>query len=360
MLRYRGAGLIRPGFIGVVLVALVIAIGLSPGQLINRATTVRYQALFAEAGGLAVGNDVTISGVKVGSVQDVVLHNGDALVTFNLRGTVQLRSDTTAHIRTGSLLGQRLLALESTGSGRMHPLDVIPRSRTSSPYSLSEALSDLTTDVAGTNTDTLNQSLDTLSATLDQIAPQLGPAFDGVTRLSQALNSRNKTLGELFKGAADFTKILTERSAQVHTLILNADDLLSVLVARRQEIMQLLANTSAVAKQLSGLVHDNESKLAPTLEKLNSVTAMLEKNRDNLSKALPGLAKFELSAGESVSSGYYYSAFAPNLFFPQLFQPFWDYYFGFRANGAPGSPPDNAGPRALFPWPSNGIPGGSR
>ena len=208
MLKYRGAGLIRPGFIGVVLAALVIAIGLSPGQLINRATTVRYQALFAEAGGLAVGNDVTISGVKVGSVQDVVLHNGDALVTFNLKGTVQLRSDTTAHIRTGSLLGQRLLALESTGSGRMHPLDVIPRSRTSSPYSLSEALSDLTTDVAGTNTDTLNQSLDTLSATLDQIAPQLGPAFDGVTRLSQALNSRNKTLGELFKGAADLTKIL--------------------------------------------------------------------------------------------------------------------------------------------------------
>ena len=155
-------------------------------------------------------------------------------------------------------------------------------------------------------------------------------------------------------------KSSTERSAQVHTLILNADDLLSVLVARRQEIMQLLANTSAVAKQLSGLVHDNESKLAPTLEKLNSVTAMLEKNRDNLSKALPGLAKFELSAGESVSSGYYYSAFAPNLFSPQLFQPFWDYHFGFRANGAPGSPPDNAGPRALFPWPSNGIPGGSR
>jgi len=360
MLKYRGAGLIRAGFIGVVLVALVIAIGLSPDQLINRATTVRYQALFAEAGGLVAGNDVTISGVKVGSVQDVVLHDGDALVTFNLKGTVQLRSDTTAHIRTGSLLGQRLLALESTGSGTMHPLDVIPRSRTSSPYSLSEAISDLTTDVAGTDTDTLNQSLDTLSATLDQIAPQLGPAFDGVTRLSQALNSRNKTLGELFKGAADVTKILTQRSAQVHTLILNADDLLSVLVARRQEIMQLLGNTSAVAKQLSGLVHDNESKLAPTLEKLNSVTAMLEKNRDNLSKALPGLAKFQITAGEAVSQGYYYTALIPDLLLPELFQPFWDYYFGFRANGAPGSPPDNAGPRALFPWPYNGIPGGSR
>ena len=43
------------------------------------------------------------------------------------------------------------------------------------------------------------------------------------------------------------------------------------------------------------------------------MTAMLEKNRDNLAKALPGLAKFELTQGETVSSGFYYNAFVPNL-----------------------------------------------
>jgi phospholipid/cholesterol/gamma-HCH transport system substrate-binding protein len=233
---------------------------------------------------------------------------------------------------------------------------VIPVSHTSSPYSLNDALSDLTTNVAETNTQSLNESLDTLSTTLNQIAPQLGPAFDGVTRLSQALNSRNQTLGELLKGAADVTKILSQRSNQVNTLILNADDLLQVLVARRQAIVQLLANTSVVAKQLSGLVHDNEAKLAPTLDKLNSVTAMLEKNRDNIAKALPGLAKYQLTQGEAVASGYYYTAFIPNAFAIPLFQPFWDFYFGFRRGANGGRPPDTAGPRALFPFPSNGIP----
>jgi phospholipid/cholesterol/gamma-HCH transport system substrate-binding protein len=357
MNKYRGAGLIRAGIIGVVLVVLVIAVGLSPDQLVQRATAVRYQALFSEAGGLAVGNDVTVSGMKVGSVSKMALHNGDALVTFTLKGNVLLGSETTAHIRTGSLLGQRVLTVESAGSGRLHPMDVIPVSHTSSPYSLNEALSDLTTNVAGTNTQTLNQSLDTLSATLNQIAPQLGPAFDGVARLSQALNSRNQTLRELLKGAADVTKILSQRSEQVNTLILNANDLLQVLVARRQEIVQLLANTSAVAKQLTGLVHDNEAKLAPTLQKLNSVTAVLEKNRDNLAKALPGLAKFQLTQGETVASGYDYTAFVPNAFLPEVFlQPFFDFYFGFRKGANAGRPPDTAGPRALFPWPSNGIP----
>lgn len=360
MNRYRGAGLIRAGFIGAVLVVLVIAVGLNPDQLIQRATMVRYDALFSEAGGLVAGNDVIVSGVKVGSVSKVALHHGDALVTFNVKGTVQLGSHTTAHIRTGSLLGQRLLALESTGSGTMHPRDVIPISRTSSPYSLSEAISDLATNVAGTDTATLNQSLDTLSATLDQIAPQLGPAFDGVTRISQALNGRNKALGELLKGAGDITGILSQRSEQLNTLILDANDLLEVLVARRQEIAQLLANTSAVATQLRGVAHDNEQKLAPALQKLNAVTAMLEKNRDNLSKALPGLAKYQLTQAETVSEGFYYTAFVPNLLVFELFQPFFDYFWGFKAYGTPGYPPDTAGPRALFPWPYNGIPGGSR
>jgi phospholipid/cholesterol/gamma-HCH transport system substrate-binding protein len=360
MIKYRGAALIRAGFIGVVLMVLVIAVGLAPDQLAQWATTVRYQALFSDGGGLATGNDVTISGTKVGSVAGMSLDHGDVLVTFTVKGSVQLGSESSAHIRTGSLLGQRVLTVESAGSRTLHPMAVIPVSRTSSPYSLSEAAGDLTTDIAGTNTETLNQSLDTLSTTLNQIAPQLGPSFDGVTRLSQTLNGRNQTLGELLKGAADVTGILSERSQQLNTLILNANDLLSTLVARRQAIARLLASTSAVAKQLSGLVHDNEAKLAPTLQKINSVTAMLEKNRDNLAKALPGLAKYELTQGETVSSGFYYNPFIPNLFQLEFFQWLFDYSFGFRAYGRPGSPPDTAGPRALFPFPFNQDPGGSR
>jgi phospholipid/cholesterol/gamma-HCH transport system substrate-binding protein len=357
MLKYRGIGLMKAGFIGAVLVVMVILVGLSPDRLMSMATNVKYQALFSEAGGLASGNDVTVSGIKVGTVSNVSLRNGDALVTFTMKGNVPLGSGTTAHIRTGTLLGERMLTLESAGSGTMHPMDVIPTSRTSSPYSLTEAVSDFTSYAGETNTATLNQSLDTLSATLNQIAPQLGPTFDALTRVSRTLNGRNKTLGDLFKSASDVTGILSDRSQQVNKLILNADDLLQVLVARRQEIVELLANTSTVAQQLSALVHDNESKLAPTLEKLNSVTAVLEKNRDNISKALPGLAKFQITVGEAISSMYAYSAFVPNFLIPQLFQPFLDYLWGFRtfdtARG-PGYP--SPVPRSLVPWPYNGIP----
>jgi phospholipid/cholesterol/gamma-HCH transport system substrate-binding protein len=357
MLKYRGASLIKAGFVGAVLMILVILVGLSPDQLVSLATSVKYKALFSEAGGLTTGNPVTVSGIKVGAVSDVELHNGDALVTFTMKGDVPLGADTTAHIRTGTLLGERVLTLESGGHGSMHAMDVIPVSRTGSPYSLTEAVTDLTTNSKGTNTEALNQSLDTLTTTLNQIAPQLGPTFDAVTRLSRTLNGRNTNLAELFKSAADVTGILADRSQQVNRLILNSDDLLQVLAARRQEIVELLSATSTVAQQISGLVHDNEAKLAPTLEKLNSVNEVLLKNKDNISKALPALAKYQVTVGEAVANGFYYSAFVPNLLIPQLFQPFMDYLFGFRtfdpARG-PGFP--SPVPRSLIAFPYNGAP----
>jgi phospholipid/cholesterol/gamma-HCH transport system substrate-binding protein len=111
-----------------------------------------------------------------------------------------------------------------------------------------------------------------------------------------------------------------------------------------------------VARELSGLVADNEAQLAPALEKLNSVTAMLERNRDSLGKAIPGLTKYQITQSEAVASGFYYNAFVANLSPAQLLQPFFDYALGFRRGTDAGQPADNAGPRAEIPFPYNGIP----
>ncbi|OBA96273.1 mammalian cell entry protein [Mycobacteriaceae bacterium 1482268.1] len=354
--KYRGSRLVRAGIIGVVLAILVIIVGLQPDSLRQLATGLRYKALFTEAGGLVEGNDVLVSGIKVGGVNSVKLQNGDALVSFTIDGKYALGSDTSAHIRTGTLLGERVLALESAGSGTLSPNTVIPITRTSSPYSLTDAVSDLTSNTAGTNTQSLNQSLDTLAETLNQIAPQLGPTFDGVSRLSRSLNNRNQSLAELLKTAGDVTGILSERSEKVNALILNANDLLGVLNERRYAITSLLSATSAVSKELTTLVANNEAELRPTLDRLNSVMAMLEKNRENLAKMLPGAAKYYLTQGEIVANGAYYNALVPNLVFGQILQPFLDYAFGFRRGTNIGQPPDNAGPRAELPFPVNSIP----
>ncbi|CAN3127581.1 Virulence factor Mce family protein [Mycobacterium sp. smrl_JER01] len=358
MLKYDGTSLARSGFIGVVVIALIIAVGLQPQQLWSMATSVRYHAVFTEAGGLSPGNEVKVSGVTVGTVSDVALDGGSVQVTFVVDGKVRLGEYTAAHIRTGSLLGERMLVLDPAGDAKLGSGGVIPVTRTSSPYSLTDALGEFSSNTADTDTAAVNRSLDTLSETIERISPQLAPTFDGLTELSRSLNSRDQSLGALLESAADVTGILSERSDQLNTLILNADDLLAVLQQRRYEIVSLLANTSAVARQLTGLVADNEQELAPTLERLNTVSAMLERNSDNIAKALTGLAKYQLAQGEAINNGFYYNVMVANLNPMQTLQPFFDYALGYRRGVDAGQPPDNAGPRAEFPFPYNGIPGG--
>ncbi|MDN4520538.1 MCE family protein [Mycolicibacterium austroafricanum] len=360
MQKYRGSSLVRAGFIGAVLIALVIVVGLQPQQLWSMATSVRYQAVFAEAGGLAAGNNVKVSGVTVGSVSEVELDRGTAVVTFSVAGAVPLGSDTTASIGIATVLGERVLVLRPAGRESLGAMGVIPLSRTGSPYSLTDAIGEFTSNTEQTDTAAINQSLDTLSDTIERIAPQLAPTFDGVTRLSKSLNSRNESLSGLLEAASDVTGVLSERSAQVNSLLLNANDLLAVLQQRRYAIVNLLASTTAVAQQLSGMVADNEQELAPTLEKLNTVAEMLERNRDNITASLKGLAKYQVTQGEAVNNGFFYNGFASNLLPGPAIQPFLDYALGYRRGVDAGQPPDNAGPRAEFPFPYNGIPGGSR
>lgn len=325
---YKGARLARPGLVGLVLAVCVIAIGLQSQQFIVLATTVRYGAVFTEAGGLSVGDEVIVSGVSVGTVVGVRLDHGDARVDFAVDDGIVLGDTTEARIKTGSLLGQRILELESHGASTLRPRQVIPVARTSSPYSLTDAVGELTTNVSEIDTAALDRSLTLLAQTLDRIAPQLGPALTGLTDVSRAVNSRDATLRELLATTSQVAGIIGERGSRINTMLLDANSLLGVLAQRRQAIVDLLANIRAVAAQLSGVVADNEAELAPTLDRLNSIVAMLEKNRDNIAASLPGLAKVSLTQGEAVSGGPFYNAFVVNLLDGHLIQPLIDQAFG--------------------------------
>ena len=69
---------------------------------------------FSGIGGLRAGDDVVISGVKVGSVQNVTLNPETFLanVTMSIDSAIQLPLDTAALISSESLLGGLYLALE--------------------------------------------------------------------------------------------------------------------------------------------------------------------------------------------------------------------------------------------------------
>ncbi|MDL9936218.1 MCE family protein [Gordonia sp. ABSL1-1] len=341
MYKYRGSGLVRFGCVGLTLIVMVILVGLNAAKFSGWMTSNTFQADFEEAAGLHAGAVVMVSGVRVGTVSKVELVDGNARVSFSVDSDTRLGDTTTVQIRTGSLLGQRVVTVVPSGPGMLGADDVIPVTRTSSPYSLNEAVNDLTTNTKGIDTQSLNNSLKILTTTFNDVAPDLKPTFAGLADIARGLNERDSSLRELLGATGDVSALIAARAGKINALILNANLLFDVLVQRRQAISSLLVNTSVVAKELTKVVADNEKQLGPALDALNAVAAMLERNKKNISETLPGLTKASQTQGEAVSSGPFYQAYVANLIPGPLLQPFIDQAFGIEPKShipLPGAP----------------------
>ncbi len=88
---------------------------------VSKVSGYEVTADFSGIGGLSVGDDVQISGVKIGSVTDVSLDPETYLarVRMSIKPEIKLPEDTAALISSESLLGGRYLALEPGASEEM-------------------------------------------------------------------------------------------------------------------------------------------------------------------------------------------------------------------------------------------------
>lgn len=80
-------------------------------------------AQFTKVGGLTVGSDVQVSGIKVGTVRDVTLdpNTFDAVVVMNIDSRVKVPEDTVAAVDSIGLLGGKYVRLVPGLSKTMLP-----------------------------------------------------------------------------------------------------------------------------------------------------------------------------------------------------------------------------------------------
>lgn len=285
----------------------------------------KYSAYFAEAGGLLNGADVEVSGTRVGQVSDMQLDGARVLVTFTIDKDVALGDRSEAAIKTKSLLGAKMLAVQPRGSGRVD--GPIPLERTTSPYQISDALGDLATTVDNLNTDQLSNSLATLSETFQDTPADLKLAVEGIGRFSQSLGERDAQLRDLLANANKATAVLADRTGQVTDLIVNSNALLAELQAESSALDNLAGHISFLAQQVSGFVEDNRAQLRPALDKLNGVLTIIDDRKDKVRQSLKLLNKYTMSFGEALSSGPFFKAYVANLLPGQFLQPFIDAAF---------------------------------
>ncbi|TCP45389.1 phospholipid/cholesterol/gamma-HCH transport system substrate-binding protein [Tamaricihabitans halophyticus] len=307
----------RVGAVTLVLIALcaVAAFYAKDLPIIGGGTT--FTAKFAESAGLRSGNEVRLAGVKVGEVTAVELDGAQVSVDFRV-SDMRMGDQSRLSIEIKTLLGDKYLAVESTGAGEQNPNEPIPKARTVTPFDIVDAFSETSRLVGEVDTEQLAGSFRTLSETFENTPGEMSNAFNGLSALSRTISARDKELATLLRNASSVSEIVADRDEQLRAIITNGGELLGELERRREAVGRLLTGTRELAEQLSGLVADSQRELQPALRQLEQVTAVLERNQQNLSNGIRDLAPFARLFNNVVGNGRWFEGYICGLIPPRV------------------------------------------
>ena len=250
---------VRTGIFGIALVACLVLVSFGYTSLPFWPQGKNYEAYFTDAGGITPGNDVNVSGIKVGKVDvDRARRRRRRKVTFTVDRKVRVGDQSLVAIKTDTVLGQKSLAVTPRAAGST---TMIPLGRTTTPYTLNTALQDLGQNAGELDKPKFEQALQTLTDTLRDATPQLRGALDGVADLSRSLNKRDEALEQLLAHAKKVSDTLAQRAGQVNQLITDGNLLFAALDERRQALSNLIAGIDDVSATAFGIRRRQQARV---------------------------------------------------------------------------------------------------
>jgi phospholipid/cholesterol/gamma-HCH transport system substrate-binding protein len=239
------------------------------------------------------------------------------LVEFRVRGA-ELGQQTRADIRIKTLLGRKLLSITPEGDGELEPGSTIPLERTTAPFDIVDAFSDLSATAEEIDTAQLAQSYTTLADTFRDTPDDVRVSLQGLSRLSNTIASRDAELQELLERSRGVTQVLADRDEDLTAFFADSSLILQELERRREAISRLLDTTTLLSEQLIALVRENRASLGPTLAELEEVTALLQRNKANISASIERLAPFVRVFANNLGNGRWFDTIVDNLTAPSL------------------------------------------
>ncbi len=260
-----------------------------------------YHARFTDAEGLAPGSEVTVAGVRVGTVTDRRLVDGHAHVTFEVRTGQRVPADGVARIRYADLLGGRHLAL-TDGAGELAPGSTIPVERTRPAL-------DLTALLGGFRP--LFDAID--PAAVDSLATEIVAVFQGetsvngllrrVVSLTSTVTDRTDVLDATLSNLSSVLDTVNGRRDELRELIAGVGELTSFAADSRERIVAALDSGAGLADSLTRLLDDIRPSLDRDLATLETVTGAMADNEEVFAALLEDLPGFTRTLGRTLDYG---------------------------------------------------------
>lgn len=245
-----------------------------------------------DAAGISPGDPVRIAGVTVGEVEEVHVERDHALLDVRVKTDVAIGDRTTATLSLDTLLGQSSLLLVPAGTGDLADGSTIPLARTTTPFSVTDAILGAGRELTPIDTKDLTAALRSVTSAIGPGASQVRTAAVGLSGLSRTLSRRESEVRTLFRQTRQIATTLAGRTTDLVTLIDNSAVISRTLVQRQEVIRSLLRTTTSLATTVQAVIRDNQAELTPGLRDLHRVLDVLRSNQDDLDESLRLLAPY--------------------------------------------------------------------
>ena len=267
----------------------------------NNRTVVGY---FTSAVGLYPGDQVRILGVQVGSIDTIQPRSSDVKITMSVSKDAKVPKDARAVIISPNLVSARFIQLTPayTGGAVLPDGGSIDLARTAVPVEWDE----------------VKQALTQLAVQLGPTTGSMqGPLVAAINQAADTLDGKGQSFHNALRELSQVAGRLGDSRSDIFGTVKNLQVLVNALSASNEQIVQFAGNVASVSQVLAdssrhldntlgtlnqalsdirGFLHENNSTLIDTVNKLNDFAQTLSDQSDNIEQVLhvagPGIANF--------------------------------------------------------------------
>ncbi|RCW44530.1 phospholipid/cholesterol/gamma-HCH transport system substrate-binding protein [Halopolyspora algeriensis] len=286
--------------------AMVILAGSSSGPMSA------YSARFTDASGVQSGDEVRISGVKVGQVTSVEYEDKHALVHFDVRSERTLAGDTEASVKYLNLAGQRYLSLEASLDGQqdvLRPGETIPAERTRPALDLTELFNGFRPLFQALSPKEVNKLSFEIIKVLQGQEGTVESLLAHTASLTSTIAKKDEVIGKVIDNLNHVLGEVNARSPQLSELIASLQRMVSGFAEQRKPIGEAVSALDELTHTTEGLLEQARPPLKKDIAELRNLAQGLSDDLPKMEQDLQTLPHRLESLTRTVSYGSWFNFF---------------------------------------------------
>ncbi len=286
------------------------------GNISPLADTYRIDATFTDATGVLVGDPVKVAGVTVGKVIGFKVVKGQAIISMQVDGEVDIPENVQVDMVYRNLLGQRMIDLkrpEPASDEYLEDGDVVPVEQTRPALDITLVFNNLRPLINSTNPEEINAVARAVLRVFEGREEDLAGILGNVGELTKTLASRDQRLARLVTDFDALTKVLNSESASIKKGLSEFTAFIESLADVTPTIERVVTQLDEASADFGGLIQRNRSNLDQELADLNTLLTIVNDNLRPLETVAQNLKEVLLATARTQSYGRWWTLYVVNL-----------------------------------------------